>query len=103
MKNYYKWSFLSFLFCFTEIYASKDLVNIGNDIITGPFAVLRKLMNGAFYVIGISLIIISISKYQRYKQNPQEVPLLEPIIYFVLGLILALIPIGYVYLMNHIK
>ena len=72
-------------------YAQKDLSHI-TGVLSGGASVLGDLMLFAAFVIGIALALFSIIQFKMHLQNPKFIPLINPIFYLVLGLILILLP-----------
>ena len=83
--------------------AKRDLVAIGSNIISGPYAFIHHMMHAACYIVGAGLVVIGFEKFQKYWLNSQETPLIVPVFYLLLGGILILLPVGYTLAINYIK
>jgi amino acid transporter len=58
------------------------------------------MLGSIFYIVGIALVTASIMQYREYKRNPSQTPISRPIILFVCGLVLGLMPVAAQYLNN---
>jgi len=68
-----------------------SLADIANNILFGATFV-TDFLHGICLVMGTGFIIYALIAYRTHRQNPKLMPLDRPIIYLVLGLVLAAIP-----------
>jgi hypothetical protein len=65
-----------------------EVANNLNQTVLTP---VKDIMQGTGYILGAALLLVSIHKFQRYRQNPQETPFFTVLVYFFLGLLLIAI------------
>jgi amino acid transporter len=58
------------------------------------------MLGSIFYIVGVALVTASIMQYREYKRNPAQTPISRPIILFICGLVLGLMPVAAQYLNN---
>jgi len=75
---------------------------MAGQIVQGPLTIVMNFMNDACYVAGVVLLLVGFNKYLRYRQNPQETPISTPIVYFILGVVVILLPFSY-YLVQRVN
>lgn len=102
-RLFYYFGILSSIMYSSVSDAVQGLSEIGTDIIQGPYALLNRLMRGGCYILGTALLMAGFVKYKRHKMNPQETPLLEPVVYTLLGIILVVIPFIYDYVVHYMR
>jgi hypothetical protein len=61
-------------------------------ILTEHTSILSKLLLAACFVLSGVLIFTGISQYKIHRHNPKLVPLINPCVYFFLGLLLLVVP-----------
>ncbi|MGD9108389.1 MAG: hypothetical protein PVI75_04380 [Gammaproteobacteria bacterium] len=83
------------LFCPTMVWAQTGLGSMAESMVQGPLTIIMQFIDDACYVAGIILILVGFNKYLRYRQNPQETPISTPIVYFLLGVAIILLPFVY--------
>jgi hypothetical protein len=86
------------LFCPMMVWAQDGTTGLGSmaeSMVQGPLTIIMNFINDACYVAGIIMILVGFNKYLRYRQNPQETPISTPIVYFLLGVAIILLPFVY--------
>lgn len=86
------------LFCPMMVWARDETTGLGTmaeHMVQGPLTIIMNFIDDACYVAGIIMILVGFNKYLRYRQNPQETPISTPIVYFVLGVAIILLPFVY--------
>ena len=73
--------------------AVESLTEVADDITTGPLEGMHHFLNGMSVIIGVIFIVMAVKKYIAYRDNLVEVPLMTALRYFILGLILLLLPL----------
>lgn len=68
---------------------------MAGDMVQGPLTLVMNFMDDACYIAGIVFLLVGFNKYLRYRDNPQETPISTPIVYFVLGAVVVLLPLIY--------
>jgi len=68
---------------------------MASHMVQGPMTILMHFIDDACYVAGIVLLLVGFSKFMRYRRNPQETPISTPIVYFILGVLVILLPFSY--------
>ena len=84
------------LFCPTMVWAEHTgLGSMAESMVQGPLTIIMNFIDDACYIAGIIMILVGFNKYLRYRQNPQETPISTPIVYFLLGAAVILLPLVY--------
>ena len=91
---------IAMLFWPLSVFAYNDeeatgLGRMASHMIQGPMTILMHFIDDACYVAGIVLLLVGFNKYMRHRQNPQEIPISTPIVYFILGIVIILLPFSY--------
>lgn len=60
--------------------------------ITGQFAAVGQLILAVAFLGGIGFIMAAIFKFKQHKDNPQQIPLGQPIAMLVIGAFLVFMP-----------
>ena len=68
---------------------------ISDTIRLGPMVGLHHFMNGMFLIVGFIAMYLGMKRYRGYWVSPQECPLTYCIGYFIVGILLMLIPFLY--------
>lgn len=71
--------------------AKPGLGDIAENI-GGGVSIVSEILIAACVVVGICLMGTAVTQYQVHRNNPKLVPLFNPILYLVLGTILACFP-----------
>jgi len=58
-----------------------------------PIDMLRQMMNAASIILGLYMLTAAITRYFRFRQNPQESPISTVIMWGILGIVLIVIPL----------
>ncbi|MBU1629115.1 MAG: hypothetical protein KKH06_03435 [Gammaproteobacteria bacterium] len=87
-----------FLFLFLSFVVYADDVTFGSvsgDIVEGPLTGLRHVISGICYLVGFMFLVVSIKKYIGWRMAPNQLGLSTPLMYFLLGTALILLPLVY--------
>lgn len=87
-------SVLSMLFC-GFVYGQGASLGSISQATLGPLHFLRYMFNAASVLVGVFMVMTSVARFMRYRQNPQETSLSYVIVLFILGLSLAIAPLLY--------
>lgn len=75
---------------------AKTFADIANNLIFGA-NVLTDFLHATCILIGVGFMIYSVVSYRNHRLNPKMVPLDRPVVYLLLGLVLAALPfLGYI-------
>lgn len=73
-------------------FASESLGTLANTL-SAPVDLFTGIIYKVCYVIGFVLIVGSVLQYKRYRDNPNEVRLSQPILLLLLGGIIIILPL----------
>lgn len=94
-KNWYK-SFLCTIIGLalfpTICFAATNLGELANEL-SSPVDLFTSIITKICYVIGFVLIIGSVLQYKRYRENSSEVRLSQPILLFIFGVVIVILPL----------
>lgn len=54
---------------------------------------MTDILSDIFYVIGIAFIVASVVQYREHRDNPQQTPLMRPILFLIVGIIIGSFPL----------
>lgn len=78
--------------CFAAKDTSLSLGSIAGGLASGASA-LSIVMLAAAIVAGTALVFTAFTQFNIHRKNPKLVPLMNPIVYLFLGIVLLLIPL----------
>lgn len=83
---------LGIIFFADLAYASQNIGVIANQL-TSPVDFLTTIIYKICYLIGFVLVVSSFFQYRRYRNNPTEVRLSQPVMLLILGICIGLLPL----------
>lgn len=88
-----RFALLSLLFfCSLSLaYADNDLVAVAWNL-SGPMATLISIFKVVLWVAGAALLLGTLIQYKAHRSNPSQVRLTKPVMFFVMGTLLILLP-----------
>lgn len=92
----------------TSAYAGLSIAEISNHLMA-PTQGFSSFVTAVAFVAGIGLLIGSFIQYRDYRRNKGGVPLSTPVTFFILGLVMILVPLisqysaGAQYLVNSLS
>ena len=82
---------LLLLSCLPKICLALDIANLADTLYAGG-SIVARVIHIASFVSGAVFVAASIAGYREHQRNPKFVPLGKPILFFVLGLTLLVLP-----------
>jgi hypothetical protein len=73
------------------IYAEPSLAQVSSNMLV-PVTMFTKMLHSCCYIIGIMLLMGSITQYREHRNNASQVPLSRPILLLIFGLLLIGLP-----------
>lgn len=55
--------------------------------------ILTNVLCDIFYLIGVAFVVASIIQFREHRNNPQQTPLIRPVLLLIIGLIIGLFPL----------
>lgn len=98
MKNILRVIINIFLIVFsTAVFADNvDLGKVAKNLYE-PVSVLSELISTASIIIGVSFLFGALLRYMQYRQNPLAAPLGSVITLLIMGIVLILLPLVYLF------
>lgn len=91
MKRY--WQFIVMLFGAAPVAYAQQADGTVIKNLMSVFSGINSVFSGICLVVGIGLIFASLLQYKQHRLNKLLVPISKPIMWFILGAVLIIVPI----------
>lgn len=89
--------FWQYIIGLTAVYSIPAFSQVGlGDVAgnaTGATDILSSVLSDIFLVIGIAFVVASVVQFREHRDNPQQTPLIRPIMLLIIGLIIGSFPL----------
>lgn len=93
MVTYFKILLLTLISLISTVcYAKSSLGDVAGSL-SGGATIISEILIAACVVVGICLLGTAVTHYQIHRNNPKLVPLMTPLLYLILGLLLSCLPL----------
>lgn len=91
MKRY--WPLMMMLLSGVSVAQAQQQEGTVTRNLMSVFSGINSVFSGICLIVGIGLIFASFLQYKQHRLNKLLVPISKPIVWFILGIVLVLVPI----------